>query len=375
MENKLAVSFKGYKLCIDFNGLSRTKLFKSQLPQPLWQKLLHCFIIRKYRELLVKGKVECSVLFYSVFDEPGGQTKLSQLVELHFGHIQKRCGLDFAKGTVERYRQTRLVLKQYLSLTKLDHIELRYLDVGFIEAFKQYILKIRRNSINTCDGHCRNLKWIIHFAVKNGWLEHSPFFKFKGQQIKGTTSCLSLAEFGLLAKTRFSNHVHNFVKQMFLLQCYTGLSYSDLLHLKQGHLFTGVDGNQWIILFRRKTSNRTSVPLLPKALKIIQTSGSWEIKSKPRVPGALFPMHSLTMYNLLLLKIMSACGINKKISSHSGRKTFASSFALKYGASIEGISKMLGHSTITYTQLYTEVSDTKVAREMKGLQNNYLRLK
>ena len=85
----------------------------------------------------------------------------------------------------------------------------------------------------------------------------------------------------------------------------------------------------------------------------------------------LLPLYNIQRYNAYLKEIADLCGITKVLSSHAGRRTFASTVALTNGISIESISQMLGHSTTKITHQYARVSDMKVAAEMEKLKTKF----
>jgi integrase len=81
------------------------------------------------------------------------------------------------------------------------------------------------------------------------------------------------------------------------------------------------------------------------------------------------PVFNLAKYNTLLKKAAQLCGIDKNVSSHLARHTFATQ-ALTKGVSIESVSKMPGHASINTTQIYARVTDKKISHEMGAFARN-----
>lgn len=203
-------------------------------------------------------------------------------------------------------------------------------------------------------------------AVTNDWIVKSPFVKFKSTFKDVERVYLTQEELTSIDQKVFKIDRLNLVKDMFLFQCYTGLAYSDMAKLTITDVKPGVDGNKWIIINRKKTDVRSAIPLLPKALLIIQ---KYEAK---RIRDELLPCYTIQKFNSYLDEIADLCGIHKNLTSHVGRRTFATTVALSNGVSIETISKILGHSTTKITHQYAVVTDLKVSEEMNKLKAKIL---
>jgi site-specific recombinase XerD len=152
---------------------------------------------------------------------------------------------------------------------------------------------------------------------------------------------------------------------LFVFSCYTGLAYIDLMKLKEKNITTGMDGDRWLFTTRKKTNNSVRVPLLQQALEIIN-----KYKDDPRAmaAGTLFPTISNQKLNSYLKEIADLCGINKNLTFHLARHTFATTVTLTNGVPIESVSKMLGHSSIKTTQVYAKVIEKKLSEDMKSLK-------
>ncbi len=131
------------------------------------------------------------------------------------------------------------------------------------------------------------------------------------------------------------------------------------------NLRTGIDGEQWIFTERAKTSVKSNVPLLPKAIQIIE-----KYKDGPEntVKGKLLPVISNQKMNAYLKEIAVLSEIKKTLTYHLARHTFATTITLTNNVPIETVSEMLGHKSIKTTQIYAKVIDKKVSQDMHNLR-------
>jgi integrase len=146
---------------------------------------------------------------------------------------------------------------------------------------------------------------------------------------------------------------------------YTGLSYADLARLTPADISTGIDGGKWIISERNKTGIPFSIPLLPKALNILE---NYQDHPERAVKNTILPMRSNQKLNSYLQEIADICGIGKNITCHIARHTFATTVTLTNGVPIETVSKMLGHKNLQTTQIYSKVIDKKISEDMEDLR-------
>ena len=147
--------------------------------------------------------------------------------------------------------------------------------------------------------------------------------------------------------------------------CYTGLSYIDVKGLTVEDIQIGIDGRKWLHIYRGKTDSRTSLPLLPTALDIIE---KYSKDLECEISGKLLPVKSNQKMNAYLKEIADICNINKKLTFHMSRHTFATTVTLTNDVPIETVSKMLGHKNIRTTQIYAKIVDKKVSADMQKLQ-------
>ncbi len=279
--------------------------------------------------------------------------------------LKERVGIDYKIATYKKYQITEQKLIAFIKSLGKSDIRLKDLSNEFIVDFNTFMKQYYGNDQNTTCKHLKNLKTYIKYAVSKGWLLKSPFNDFRISYKPKEKPYLSMNELLQLEKHEFNVPKLELVKDLFLFQCYTGLSFSDLMELKGINLTTGIDGNFWIIKNRLKTDVRSAIPLLPKALIILNKHNCNYVNN---LSESLFKVGKIQSYNAYLKQIADFTGIQKQLSSHAGRRTFASTVALTNGISIESIAKMLGHSNSRITHQYARVSDLKIANEMDKIR-------
>lgn len=130
------------------------------------------------------------------------------------------------------------------------------------------------------------------------------------------------------------------------------------------HIEAKEDGKKWIILNRTKTGVRSAIPLLPQAIKILD---KYEPPFIPDKDSPILPIVSNQKMNAYLKELADICAVETKLTFHLARHTFATTITLTNGVPIETVSKMLGHTNLKTTQVYSKVVDTKIANDMSLL--------
>lgn len=172
-------------------------------------------------------------------------------------------------------------------------------------------------------------------------------------------------EIEILRTKDFKNERISQVRDIFLFSCFTGLAYIDTQQLTTQNINIGLDGNKWIFTKRQKTKTTSNIPLLPQAEKIIE-----KYQNNPICINndRLLPVLSNQKMNAYLKEIADICGVEKDLTYHIARHTFATTITLSNGVSIESVSKMLGHKSIRTTQHYAKILDKKVSEDMSVLK-------
>ena len=184
---------------------------------------------------------------------------------------------------------------------------------------------------------------------------------YKPKRYKKEVIYLTQEELKKIENHQFAQKRLQQVKDMFIFCCYTGLAFAEMSYLKQKHIITGFDGNLWISMYRKKTGKEFSIPLLDKPIEIIR-------KYRYDNKNLLLPKISNQKFNSYIKEICEILGIEKKISHHIARKTFATTVLLYNDVPMEIVSALLGHSNISITQdHYAKVVQKKISEQMKNL--------
>ncbi len=288
----------------------------------------------------------------------------------HNSDMKALIGKEYAHATYVRHETS---LKHTIDFMmwkyKVSDIDIRKIDHEFITGYEFYLKTERNCAQNTAIKYIKNLGKIIHICLANGWLQKDPFIKYKGKVTEVERTFLSQEEIDAIFNKEFVTERLNQVKDIFLFSCFTGLAYSDVKKLSRKNIGLGIDGDQWIFINRTKTDTRSNIPILPIASAILD-----KYKDYPQAVNQdkLLPILSNQKMNAYLKEIADVCGINKILTFHIARHTFATTVTLSNGIPIESVSKMLGHKNLKTTQHYAKILDLKVSNDMKILRNKFL---
>jgi integrase len=155
------------------------------------------------------------------------------------------------------------------------------------------------------------------------------------------------------------------IKDVYLFMCFTGLAYKDTSLLTIDYIINFFDGEEWIVKNREKTYCRENVPLLPIAKEIIEKYSNHPVRKSK---GLLLPVLTNQKYNAYLKEVVDICGINKILTTHTARHTFATTVTLANGVPIETVSALLGHKSIKTTQIYAKIVAQKISEDMSALK-------
>lgn len=291
---------------------------------------------------------------------------LLKVFEYHNSQMKKIVGIDVVQATLVKFETIKSKVERFIKFQyKKSDMFLEELSYQFITNFEYYLKTEEKIQHNTTMKYIQNLKKIIHLSVKNGWLHRDPFTDFKCSFKKVERNILTQEEIDRLENKTFTPRRIEIVKDLFVFSCYTGLAYIDVMGLTQNNISVGIDGEKWLFTQRHKTGEKVRVPLLPVALAILN-----KYKSDPEVlsKDSLLPKLSNQRLNGYLKEIADLCGINKNLTFHLARHTFATTITLANGVPIETVSKLLGHTNIKTTQIYAKVIEKKVSEDMQQLK-------
>jgi site-specific recombinase XerD len=297
------------------------------------------------------------------------RTMFLQEFEKHNNRLIELKDQEDAKGTSLRYAASYKHAKEFISWKYgTADIEIQKLNYEFIADFEFWLKSSKKCGHNTTMRYIAYCKKIVLSLIKLGLLQKDPFFGFKIRKKEVNRAALTEKELKLIDSKKFPSGRLTQVRDIFLFSCYTGLAYVDVQKLSRSDIKTGQDGEQWVIINRQKTDSQSRVLLLPAALKII---AKYEKDTQCDAIGKLLPVLSNQKMNAYLKEIADVCGIDRNISFHIARHTFATTVTLSNGVPIESVSKMLGHSNIRTTQIYAKIVDSKISGDMRKLKKRY----
>lgn len=326
---------------------------------------------------LIKTKINRAFLLLQVKDEAftvddifslykGVKTAKEYNVIEYFERYLKRIktlvGVEIKQVTYEKFEYVKNDIKAFVKWKfKTKDYPLKKLDMNFLSELDYYYKVGHKTQLKqvTINKKIQRFRKIIKVAVAERHLDADPFMLYKAKKVKKEIVFLSPEELIHLEDYKFTQHRLQLAKDLFIFSCYTGLPYLELMNLKQDNIINGFDGNKWIQMKREKTSKDLSIPLLPKALKILIEYDENEF---------VFPRISNQRYNSYLKEIAAIVGIEKNLTTHMARRTFASTVLLFNNVPMEVVSELLGHSKISITQEhYAKVVQSKISEHILKL--------
>ena len=325
-----------------------------------------------YQELRMQSKLITAEAVKNLFlGEEKSENTLCSLMDYHNENMK---GV-LAWGTLKNYFTTKKYVLLFLKKRfKTNDIYLSDLGHQFITEFEFFLRKTipldESNPLgnNGIMKHIERLKKIARLGVMMEWMPKHPFERFQLRFQKTERDFLTAQELEVLENFTFSTDRLNRVKDLFVFSCYTGLAYIDLVNLTTSNLCIGIDGEYWIKTARQKTEVAVNIPLLPQALRIIE-----KYKNDPivRNKNSLLPLFSNQKVNQYLKDVAKECAIQKYINFHLARHTFATTVTLTNGVPLETVSKMLGHTKLSTTQVYVHILQQKISDDMNVLRRKF----
>ena len=277
--------------------------------------------------------------------------------------LHGRIGVDRSKNTWYRYLATMKHLQAFLTAKyRVNDIALAELEQSFIEQFHVYLkteCNLKLTSI------CRYLDCLINVvkvSFNDGIISRNPFASYRYNEPTPERAFLNEEELLSLQHAALRTKKQRLIRDLFLFSCFTGICYADMKSLAWKQFEQDAHGDWWVTGNRCKTDTQYVVKLLPAALSILE---------RCRDDGAerVFSfMPHLNTVDRSLKRIAALCGIDKKLTFHVGRHTYATTVCLMNGVSLETLSKMLGHKRITTTQTYAKVTLPMIDREVEMLK-------
>lgn len=263
---------------------------------------------------------------------------------------------DRRESTKENLYTTITVLQEFRP--GLDFKDITY---SFLKDFEVY-LREKGNGINTVAKHLRQLRTLVNEAINQGYIHADayPFRKFKIKQEKGRHEFLTPDELRKLENLEMSDKKLRHVLDAFLFCCYIGLRYSDFCQLTPAN-FIRVNGKKWLHFKSIKTGIELRLPLHllfeGKALSILDRYNIAEFAS----------LGSNSEVNKALSVIAGMARIKKHVTYHTARHTCAT-LLIHQGVPITTVQKLLGHTSVKTTEIYSEILSSTILRDLKAVK-------
>ncbi|AZJ36871.1 site-specific integrase [Tenacibaculum singaporense] len=280
-----------------------------------------------------------------------------EVFDYHNSKVKKTIGIDYVESTYKKFEECKRLMKKFIRHKyKKNDLVLQNIKFIFLEDLDYYLKTERRQSQSTINKHIQRVRKIIKLAILEGFIDKDPFVFYRPKRTTKELIFLTSEELKLIETHQLRQKKLVIVKDLFIFCCYTGLAYADMSELNTKNIQVGFDGNEWIEMSRKKTKSKISIPLLPKPRDIL-------LKYNNKLPKI-----SNQKFNSYLKEIADIIGINKNLTHHIARKTFASTVLLYNGVPMEVVSELLGHSKITITQEhYAKVVKKKISDEVSKL--------
>lgn len=323
-----------------------------------------------HSKMVLKGKPFNAVLIKNkLLNKGGAHRTLLTLYDDHNVQVEQLMGIDYSYGAYRRHIRTRNHLEAFIKKEyKLPDVFVKEVDLKFINRFHHYLKTKRIGNQNTITKYVVNFKKIMRIAFANNWVNKDPFYHWKAKWKKVDRDVLTEEELRTMMEKEFHIKRLEQVRDIFVFCCFTGLAYVDVQKLSRKHVVLGIDGDRWIKINRSKNDSQSTIPLLPVAENIL---AKYAVCKKFSDQNVLLPVISNQKTNAFLKEIAILCDIEKNLTFHLSRHTFATTVTLANGIPIESVSKMLGHQSLKTTQIYAKVINKKLKEDMSMITGKF----
>ena len=323
-------------------------------------------VVEIYRTLQAEGFEGNAFEIKERLQSPGKQAKMFlEELTLYCEKRQKEVGVRITQLTSNKYYRLCRYLREYTKQEcKKDDIRLSAVSYGYLDGFNTYLQTAHRCHHNGAVNILDCLRNFMLYCLRNEWIEKNPFKNYKLKEVAPPPKeHLSKKEIELLMEKQMPNLRLENVRDIFAFCCLTGLAFADVKELKREHLTTDEQGNMWIHKPREKTAVMSTIPLLKQPKAILQ---KYAFDLHCMESGKLLPVPSNQKMNAYMSEIATICGLNKKLTTHCARHTFAC-LAVEYGMPIDVLAKILGHTNTNMTRHYAKFSEQLIGREMQKI--------
>ncbi len=326
-----------------------------------------------YGEILVRdGVVSVELVKNHLQGIATNPTTLLAMSKAELQAVKESVGRSRAEGTYLNLSHSDRNLREFVKDKGLQDIPISTITEDLFEEYRFFLKKrgLRRTTINN---YLCWLSRLMFRAVSKRIIRCNPFEHAKYEKEEKRIHFLQKSDVAKLMAMTTNDRETELARLMFVFSCFTGLAIADMETLQYGHIQTAADGRKYIRKERQKTKVEFIVPLHPIAEAIIRHC--WEEQERNGVQQTVkekgetlfFPHEcSRSVIDTRLSIVGKACGIKERLSFHMARHTFGT-MTLNAGILIESIAKMMGHASISSTQIYAQVTDYKISEDMDRL--------
>ena len=278
----------------------------------------------------------------------GGVQKytVEDLFNEYFAILKKRIGVNLTERSFRKYELARDRLYSLVD----KHKPLNVLNNSLM---KNYLATLSRDfDYCTAQGYGQKIKTVCLFAIANGKMKSDPFFDISLRKGEKNVQFLEESDIKKIKRAKIENPSINKIRDLFLFQCSSGISYCDMAVLVPEDFEMTEDGQYYVHKQRAKTKNFYTSVIFPDGVEILK-----------RYHFQL-PILSNQKYNLYLKTLRDICGIDKPLHTHVARHTYAT-MCLNKGIRLEVVAKLLGHSTTKITTHYAKLVKKTIINEVQ----------
>ena len=328
---------------------------------------------KTYRDILTReGVVSVELIKNRLQGIATNPTTLLAMSKAELQAVKESVGKSRAEGTYLNLYYSDRNLREFIENKGVQDISIATITESLFEEYRFFLKKrgLKASTVNT------NLCWLSRLmfrAVSKRIIRCNPFENAKYEKEEKKIRFLQKSDVMKLMAMRMNDRETELARLMFVFSCFTGLAIADMENLEYSHIQTAADGRKYIRKERQKTKVEFVIPLHPIAEAIIshcrnaQERNEEQQAVKEKGDSLFFQPHSSRSVMGKNLSILGkACGIRQRLSFHVARHTFGT-MSLSAGIPIESIAKMMGHASISSTQIYAQVTDNKISKDMDRL--------
>ena len=331
------------------------------------------FVEKTYRDILTRdGVVSAELIKNHLQGIATHPTTLLAMSRAELQTVKESVGRSRTESTYHNLSHSDRILREFVEDKRLLDIPISTITEELFEEYR-FFLKKRGLKGTTINNYLCWLSRLMFRAVNQRIIRCNPFEHAKYEKEEKKIRFLQKSDVAKLMSITMNDREAEQARLMFIFSCFTGLAIADMENLEYRHIQTAADGQKYIHKERQKTKVEFIVPLHPVAEAIInhcrneQERNEEQQTVKEKGDSLVFQPHcSRSVMGKNLCIVGKACGIRQRLSYHVARHTFGT-MSLSAGIPIESIAKMMGHTSISSTQVYAQVTDNKISEDMDML--------